>query len=301
MSILRSRVPPPRSLARLRETSTGRRGRQRIYAACAAAAREEPAAHDRAPAPGASRRCSGPSPCTPTTRPPPRPILGDRFAADLLARVDDQPTLDGTSLGGNTPLICTRATLIDDAARAFLARHDEAVVLHLGCGLDSRVLRLDPGPGVRWFNVDQEPVIELRRQFYDERENVEMIAASVTDPTWWSRVPDDVPRLVLAEGLLMYLDPDGVRTAVTSARARGHPRRRHGRPVGHLDRGLRVGDARRGYRPPLLDHGPRGRGSSGTRRDEVSLVDATATPPAGSSRRPSDCSHWSPTAATPWC
>ena len=39
-----------------------------------------------------------------------RPILGDRFAADLLDRVDDQPTLDGTSLAGNTPLICTRAT-----------------------------------------------------------------------------------------------------------------------------------------------------------------------------------------------
>ena len=122
-----------------------------------------------------------------------QPILGDRFAIDLLERVDQPPDL-GVSLGGNTPLICTRAKLIDDAARAFLARHDEAVVLHLGCGLDSRVLRLDPGPGVRWFDVDQEPVIELRRQLYDDRANVEMVAASVPDPAWWSQLPDDRPR-----------------------------------------------------------------------------------------------------------
>ncbi|MEJ2866770.1 class I SAM-dependent methyltransferase [Actinomycetospora sp. OC33-EN08] len=145
-----------------------------------------------------------------------RPILGDRYAADLLDRVDDPPRL-GLSLAGNTPLICARAKLIDDAARAFLARHDEAVVLHLGCGLDSRLLRLDPGPGIRWFDVDQDPVIELRRELYGEREGATSVAASVTDPGWWAQVPDDVPRLVLAEGLLMYLDPEGVHTAVTHA------------------------------------------------------------------------------------
>ncbi len=145
-----------------------------------------------------------------------RPILGDRFAADLLDRVDEPPDL-GVSLGGNTPLICTRAKLIDDADRAFLARHEAAVVLHLGCGLDSRVLRLGPRPSVRWFDVDQEPVIELRRQLYDDREGATTIAASVTDPGWWSQLPDDLPRLVLAEGLLMYLAPVGVRTVVTHA------------------------------------------------------------------------------------
>jgi O-methyltransferase involved in polyketide biosynthesis len=211
-----------------------------------------------------------------------RPILGDRFAAGLLDRVDEQPSLDGTSLGGNTPLICTRAKLIDDAARAFLARHDEAVVLHLGCGLDSRVLRLDPGPGVRWFDVDQEPVIELRRRFYDERENVEMIAASVTDPTWWSQVPDDRPRLVLAEGLLMYLDPDGVRTAVTSALGPG------GTLVADTvapwvtwiagwQPAMRAADT--GFLSSTTDLAAAA--SSATRREEVSLVDATATRTGG--------------------
>jgi O-methyltransferase len=210
-----------------------------------------------------------------------QPILGDRFAGDLLERVDQPPEL-GASLGGNTPLICTRAKLIDDAARAFLARHDEAVVLHLGCGLDSRVLRLDPGPGVRWFDVDQEPVIELRRRFYDDRENVEMVAASVTDPGWWSEVPDDRPRLVLAEGLLMYLDPDGVGTAVAGALGPG------GTLVADTvapwvtwiagwQPAMRAADT--GFLSSTADLAAAA--SSATRRDEVSLVDATATRTGG--------------------
>ncbi|MCD2186648.1 class I SAM-dependent methyltransferase [Actinomycetospora soli] len=147
-----------------------------------------------------------------------RPILNDPYAAELLARVDDPPDL-GLSLGGNTPLICARAKLIDDIARGWLARHDEAVVLHLGCGLDSRVLRLDPGPGVQWFDVDQEPVIDLRRRLYPELRTA--VAADVTDPASFDLFPADLPRLVLAEGLLMYLDPAGVDATVHGAMTRG--------------------------------------------------------------------------------
>ena len=211
-----------------------------------------------------------------------QPILGDRYAADVLERAEQQPSLGALALTGNTPLICTRAKLIDDAARAFLARHDEAVVLHLGCGLDSRVLRLDPGPGVQWFDVDQEPVIELRREFYDARDNVSMVAASVTDPAFCLDVPDDRPRLVLAEGLLMYLDPDGVGATVTRALAPG---------------GTLVADTVAPWVPKVAGWQPAMRAadtgflsstadlataaSSATRTDQVSLVDATATRTGG--------------------
>jgi len=123
-----------------------------------------------------------------------RPILGDPFAADLLRRVDHDPA-GMKHLNGNLPVICTRARLIDDIARRFLDRHPDAVVLHLGCGLDSRVLRLAPGPGVTWIDVDQEPVIALRRRLYPERAGVTTIAASVTEPGWWARVPDGRPSL----------------------------------------------------------------------------------------------------------
>ncbi|ANY07766.1 class I SAM-dependent methyltransferase [Pseudonocardia sp. HH130630-07] len=67
-----------------------------------------------------------------------RPVLGDRFAADLLDRVEHRPGRLST-LDGNLPMICARARMIDDVTRRFLDRHPDAVVLHLGCGLDSRV------------------------------------------------------------------------------------------------------------------------------------------------------------------
>jgi O-methyltransferase len=146
----------------------------------------------------------------------PQPILGDEFAADLLNRVDHDVS-GMTGLAGNLPVICARARLIDDAARSFLDRHPDAVVLHLGCGLDSRVLRIAPGPGVDWIEVDQEPVIELRHRLYPDHDGGTMIAASVTDPRWWDQVPSGRPQLVLAEGLLMYLAPDGLRATITAA------------------------------------------------------------------------------------
>lgn len=145
-----------------------------------------------------------------------RPILGDVFAADLLGRVVPDPTRLRW-LDADAPMICTRAALIDDVTRTFLDRHPDAVVLHLGGGLDSRVLRVAPHPAVSWVEVDQEPVIELRRRLYPPREGVTTVAASVTDPAWWARIPDGRPQLVVAEGLLMYLTPEDVRTTIAAA------------------------------------------------------------------------------------
>jgi O-methyltransferase involved in polyketide biosynthesis len=84
-------------------------------------------------------------------------------------------------------------------------------VLHLGCGLDGRVFRLDPPPSVLWFDIDQPGVIELRRRLYDETEHYRMVGSSVTDPGWLDQIPAGRPTLVVAEGLLMYLRQDEVR------------------------------------------------------------------------------------------
>lgn len=48
-------------------------------------------------------------------------------------------------------------------ARDFLARHLEAVVVHIGCGLDSRFERVDNGWG-EWYDLDLPEVIALRRK-----------------------------------------------------------------------------------------------------------------------------------------
>jgi O-methyltransferase involved in polyketide biosynthesis len=144
---------------------------------------------------------------------PDNPLLFDPTARDILNCVD----YDFARLRvpyKTVVLVCQRAKKMDAVTRTFLDEHPGAVVLQLGCGLDSRFLRLDDGR-VNWYDLDMPPVMELRRQFFTAGDRYHMIAASVTDLEWVDRVASDQrPVLVVAEGLLMYLREPDVRRLV---------------------------------------------------------------------------------------
>jgi len=136
------------------------------------------------------------------------PILGDATAEDAVRRID----YDFGKFGMTPSLaasVAARAKMFDDRVRAFLREYPDATVLHLGAGMDSRAHRLDPGPEVRWFDVDYPDVIELRERIYPARPGYRTIASSVTELGWLERVPKDRPALVVAEGLTMYLTAEG--------------------------------------------------------------------------------------------
>ncbi len=139
-----------------------------------------------------------------------KPILGDRWARDIVDRIDYD--WSKTTITPRTaPSVTTRSAHFDMWARQFLAVHPEANVLHLGCGLDSRYYRLDPGPGVEWYDVDYPDVVGLRVQLYPPREHCHVVAASVTEPSWLAEVSADRPTLMIGEGLTMYLtEADGI-------------------------------------------------------------------------------------------
>jgi O-methyltransferase involved in polyketide biosynthesis len=52
---------------------------------------------------------------------------------------------------------------LDRYAQDLLRRHTDAVVVHIGCGLDSRFERVDNGH-VEWYDLDMPEIIELRRK-----------------------------------------------------------------------------------------------------------------------------------------
>ncbi|GAA2821739.1 class I SAM-dependent methyltransferase [Nonomuraea rubra] len=146
----------------------------------------------------------------------PDPILGDTYAEQVMRRLDpgyDQRRF-GTSQVGLAAVV--RAKAHDDWARSFLAAHPDAVVLHLGCGLDARVYRIDPPATVDWYDLDYPTVIELRERFLPPREHYTLIASSVTDPAWLDRIPRERPVLMIAEGLVPYLTEQDVRRLLTS-------------------------------------------------------------------------------------
>ncbi|MGO4649627.1 class I SAM-dependent methyltransferase [Nocardia sp. 2YAB30] len=144
----------------------------------------------------------------------PQPILGDDEAAEAVGRINYDWARMRRYMrpGSNQWLVALRAEQLDDWSADFLGRHSNAVVLHLGCGMDTRAFRLHPPQDVQWFDVDQPNVIELRRKLYDDRAGYRMIGSSVTDVGWLDEIPTGRPALIVAEGLLMYLHEPEVRT-----------------------------------------------------------------------------------------
>jgi methyltransferase (TIGR00027 family) len=143
----------------------------------------------------------------------PRPILGDHAAAEAVDRIeyDFKRVQRASQPWANQYLVSLRARKLDDWSAAFLERHPNAVVLHLGCGMDTRAFRVNPPAAVDWFDVDQPGVIALRRKLYDDHDGYRMIGSSVNDADWLEQIPSDRPALVVAEGLLMYLTEGDVR------------------------------------------------------------------------------------------
>ncbi len=84
-------------------------------------------------------------------------------------------------------------------------------MVHLGCGLDSRVFRLDPPTTARWFDVDYPEVIDLRKRVYPERAGYHLIGSSLADLGWLDEVPREYPAMIVAEGVMMYLTESTVR------------------------------------------------------------------------------------------
>ncbi len=137
----------------------------------------------------------------------PKSILHDEFAKAAVVRLEYDWAATAIT-ARRAPSVAIRSAHFDNWTRQFLAAHPEATVLHVGCGLDARVYRLDPGPRVRWYDIDYPAVIELHEQLYPAREHYQRVAGSVTDPRWLAEIPADRPTLFLGEGLTMYLTKD---------------------------------------------------------------------------------------------
>ncbi len=118
--------------------------------------------------------------------------------------------------------IVLRNREFDQKARDFLARCPEGVVVHIGCGLDSRFERVDNGQ-VEWYDLDLPEVIALRRKLLgDERGRYRLLSCSAFDLSWMEMIAGQRPRpfLFLAEGVLMYFTEAQVKSLVLGLRER---------------------------------------------------------------------------------
>lgn len=171
--------------------------------------------------------------------------------------------------------VIMRMNRFDRYARDFLAREPRAVIVHIGCGLDTRFERVDNGQ-VEWFDLDLPEVIELRGALMSAAcSRCHVLAASVFDDGWFSDIEPYKPRsfMFLAEGVFPYFEEavikalflklcdhfpgcemvcdahtpfviwaDNLQLAHAGVNARLHWRLKHGKDVESWGKGIRMLD-----------------------------------------------------------
>jgi O-methyltransferase involved in polyketide biosynthesis len=124
--------------------------------------------------------------------------IATRLAYDLTPFEADREMLRG---------LVERSLVLDWLLRDFLTQHPEAQVLSLGSGLSTQFERVDNGR-LRWVDVDLPEVAELRCALFPPHPRRQLVSGSVTEAGWTSILGDlHGPTFVVAEGLLMYLEP----------------------------------------------------------------------------------------------
>ncbi len=159
------------------------------------------------------------------------PILRDPWAEEAMQHIDYDMsnTLKGVSSWRmwkdiGCTIVATRAATFDLLTNRYLADHPDAIVLQVGCGMDSRAFRVDLPASVQWYDVDYPDVIDLRRQLFPERDaaaqgRYALIGAPLADLGWLDEVPRDRPGLLIAEGVLHYLSETEVKALLNAVAA----------------------------------------------------------------------------------
>lgn len=97
-----------------------------------------------------------------------------------------------------------RSAVFDRWLQTQMDRHPDAVIVHIGCGMDSRILRVGH-QGRPWFDVDLPEVIRQRRNHYGSIPGYTMLAADARQTDWLSALPSKQNAIVVMEGISMYM------------------------------------------------------------------------------------------------
>lgn len=97
-----------------------------------------------------------------------------------------------------------RSAVFDEWVKEKITEIPNAVVLHLGCGLDSRKLRVGAEKAL-WFDVDFPAVIAERKRYYQETNGYKMLTTDIRAESFIQELPQAESVILLLEGVSMYL------------------------------------------------------------------------------------------------
>jgi len=153
------------------------------------------------------------------------PILKDQKAVEITQRLNPilaaSPdrllrSLANGKINKNLSVhIALRAQKYDEYTLEFLHRNPGAVIVNIGCGMDTRYYRIK-NPTAIFYDLDMPEVIQIKRSFIEESLSYKMVASSVLDYGWMDQISQAGRSsvLFLCEGVFMYLDVEDVRGLV---------------------------------------------------------------------------------------
>ena len=148
------------------------------------------------------------------------PLIEDPKAVEIVESVDYD--FSRCNKWTNQACMAVRTRIFQDAIGDFLKEHPHSVVINLAAGLDNRFSELDNGT-VRWFDLDLPQVIDVRRRYIEETDRSKFIASDVTALEWIDMLnieDPSIPVLIVAEGLLPYLEEQQAKTLLSTLATR---------------------------------------------------------------------------------
>ena len=106
-----------------------------------------------------------------------------------------------------------RARVFDDWTDHMLEKDPDAIVIHIGCGMDSRCLRVKQQYKC-WLDCDFPDVIAARQKYYQESDSYHMTELDATDTGKIRSLPDADAAVIVLEGISMYLTNDQLRDLI---------------------------------------------------------------------------------------
>ena len=136
-----------------------------------------------------------------------RGVIHDAKAEEIIEKLDYDFSLANKDAAMHSGVIA-RTIVLDRLTKEWLAKHPGAVVVNIACGLDTRCYRVSGYS--HWYNLDLPETMAVRERLLPENGAISQIAMSAMDD-WGGKISEqNVPVLVVIEGLTMYLSTKDV-------------------------------------------------------------------------------------------
>lgn len=141
----------------------------------------------------------------------PNARLTDKTAVEIIKNINYDFSVITKNINQTSKHAWIARTIhFDNAIREFIRKFPHAVIINIGCGLDTTFERVDNG-SILWYDLDLPDTIELRRKFIKESSRRIFISASCLEEEWVKFIPSDKNILFISAGVMYYFEEEQVK------------------------------------------------------------------------------------------